>query len=77
MSFSSPANGDVTTNELIEGYAAYCPEHRWQPLAITEVQRQLEGLMLEILKGVVKGVGPGIVTVGISFSSHWRLAVPA
>jgi P4 family phage/plasmid primase-like protien len=46
--------GDVTTNELIEAYAAYCPEHRWQPLPITEVQRQLEGLMLEIF-GVSKG----------------------
>ncbi len=45
--------GDVTTSELIEAYAAYCPEHRWQPLPITEVQRQLEGLMLEIF-GVSK-----------------------
>jgi hypothetical protein len=48
------AYGDVTTSELIEAYAAYCPEHRWQPLPITEVQRQLEGLMLEIF-GVSKG----------------------
>jgi len=39
--------GDVTTSEIIEAYAAYCPEHRWQPLPITEIQRQLEGLMLE------------------------------
>ena len=45
--------GDLTTSELIEAYAAYCPEHRWQPLPITEVQRQLEGLMLEIF-GVSK-----------------------
>jgi phage/plasmid-associated DNA primase len=45
--------GDATTSELIEAYAAYCPEHRWQPLPITEVQRQLEGLMLEIF-GVSK-----------------------
>ena len=45
--------GDVTTNEVIEAYAAFCPERRWQPLAITEVQRQLEGLMLELF-GVSK-----------------------
>src|SRR5207244_12293091 len=45
--------GDATTSELIEAYAAYCPEHRWQPLPITEVQRQLEGLMLELF-GVSK-----------------------
>src|SRR5947207_3121476 len=48
--------GDVTTGELIEAYAAYCPENRWQPLPITEVQRQLEGLMLEIF-GVSKSHG--------------------
>jgi P4 family phage/plasmid primase-like protien len=48
--------GDVATSELIEAYAAYCPEHRWQPLPITEVQRQLEGLMLEIF-GVSKTHG--------------------
>jgi P4 family phage/plasmid primase-like protien len=46
-------SGDVTSSELVEAYAAFCPERRWQPLAITEVQRQLEGLMLEIF-GVSK-----------------------
>jgi hypothetical protein len=45
--------GDVTTSEVIEAYAAYCPERRWQPLAITEVQNKLEGLMLELF-GVTK-----------------------
>jgi len=48
--------GDVTIGELVEAYAAYCPEHRWQALPITEVQRQLEGLMLEIF-GVSKAHG--------------------
>ena len=42
------ADGDVTVAELVESYAAYCPERKWQPLPITEVQRQLEGLMLEL-----------------------------
>jgi phage/plasmid-associated DNA primase len=47
------AGGDVTVSEIVEGYAAYCPERKWQPLPITEVQRQLEGLMLELF-GVSK-----------------------
>lgn len=45
--------GDLSVAELVEGYAAYCPEQKWQPLPITEVQRQLEGLMLELF-GVSK-----------------------
>ncbi len=40
--------GDLSVSELVEGYAAYCPEKKWQPLPITEIQRQLEGLMLEL-----------------------------
>lgn len=47
------AYGDLTVSELVEAYAAYCPEKKWQPLPITEVQRQLEGLMLELF-GVSK-----------------------
>lgn len=45
--------GDLTTSELVEAYAAYCPEKKWQPLPITEVQNKLEGLMLELF-GVTK-----------------------
>lgn len=45
--------GDVTANEIVEAYAAYCPEQKWQPLPITEVQNKLEGLMLEFF-GVTK-----------------------
>ena len=44
---------DVTVNELVEEYAAYCPERGWQSLPITEVQNKLEGLMLELF-GVTK-----------------------
>jgi hypothetical protein len=39
--------------EIVEAYAAYCPERRWRPLPITEIQAKLEGLMLELL-GVSK-----------------------
>jgi phage/plasmid-associated DNA primase len=45
--------GDLTITEIVEAYAAYCPERRWQPLPITEVQNSLEGLMLELF-GVSK-----------------------
>lgn len=47
------SHGDVTVNEVVEAYAAYCPEQKWQPLPITEVQNKLEGLMLEFF-GVTK-----------------------
>jgi hypothetical protein len=39
--------------EIVEAYAAYCPERRWRPLPITEIQAKLEGLMLELF-GVSK-----------------------
>ncbi len=39
---------DLTVTEIVEAYAAFCPERRWQPMPITEIQRQLEGLMLEL-----------------------------
>jgi putative DNA primase/helicase len=44
---------DVTVTELVEAYAAYCPERKWQALPITEVQANLESLMLELF-GVTK-----------------------
>jgi hypothetical protein len=39
---------DLSVNEIVERYAAFCPERGWNPLPITEVQRSLEGLMLEL-----------------------------
>jgi phage/plasmid-associated DNA primase len=45
--------GDVTTSEVVEAYAAYCPERKWHALPITEVQNKLEELMLEFF-GVTK-----------------------
>jgi len=39
---------DLTVSEIVEAYAAYCPDRRWRPMPITEIQRQLEGLMLEL-----------------------------
>ncbi len=47
------AYGDLTVTEIVEAYAAYCPERRWHTLPITEVQNKLEGLMLELF-GVTK-----------------------
>jgi phage/plasmid-associated DNA primase len=45
--------GDLTVAEIVEAYASYCPEKKWQSLPITEVQNKLEGLMLEMY-GVTK-----------------------
>src|SRR4029450_1171141 len=39
--------GDVTVTEIVEAYAAYCPERRWQPMPVTELHNKLGGLMLE------------------------------
>jgi len=39
---------DLSVNEIVEAYAAFCPEKGWDPLPITEIQRSLEGLMLEL-----------------------------
>lgn len=47
------AYGDVTVTELVEAYAVYCPERHWQPMPVTEVQNNLEALMLEMF-GVTK-----------------------
>jgi putative DNA primase/helicase len=44
---------DLTVTEIIEAYAAYCPERHWRPMPITEIQAKLEGLMLELF-GVSK-----------------------
>jgi phage/plasmid-associated DNA primase len=39
---------NLSVNEIVEAYAAFCPEKGWDPLPITEIQRSLEGLMLEL-----------------------------
>jgi phage/plasmid-associated DNA primase len=41
---------DVSVNEIVEAYAAFCPEKGWNPLPITEIHRSLEGLMLELFQ---------------------------
>lgn len=40
----------LTTTELVEGYAEFCPERGWDPLPITAIHRQLESLMLELFQ---------------------------
>jgi putative DNA primase/helicase len=42
------ADYDLAVSEIVEEYAAFCPEKGWNPLPITEVQRSLEGLMLQL-----------------------------
>jgi phage/plasmid-associated DNA primase len=38
---------NLTVDEIIEAYADFCPEMGWNPLAITEIQRELPSLMLD------------------------------
>ena len=40
----------LTTAELVEHYAEFCPERGWDPLPITAIHRQLESLMLELFQ---------------------------
>ncbi len=39
---------DVTGNELLEAYAAYCPERGWRALPVTQFHGSVEALMLEL-----------------------------
>jgi len=40
----------LTTSEIVERYAEFCPERGWDPLPITAIHRQLESLMLELFQ---------------------------
>ena len=40
----------LTTQEIVERYAEFCPERGWEPLPITAIHRQLESLMLELFQ---------------------------
>jgi phage/plasmid-associated DNA primase len=42
--------GDLSVNEIVEAYAAFCPEMGWKAMPITEVHDSLEGLMLELFQ---------------------------
>lgn len=46
------AGHSITKTQIIEQYAEYCPSKGWNPLPITVIQRQLEGLMLELFRVV-------------------------
>jgi putative DNA primase/helicase len=37
-------------NEIVEAYAAFCPEMGWKAMSITEVHDSLQGLMLELFQ---------------------------
>lgn len=46
---------DLSVHEIVEAYAEYCPANGWSPLPITIIQRQIEGLMLELFQTVKVG----------------------
>jgi putative DNA primase/helicase len=41
---------DLSVSEVVEAYAAFCPEMGWKAMPITEVYGSLEGLMLELFR---------------------------
>ena len=41
---------DLAVDEIVQAYAEYCPELGWNPLPITEIQRDLPSLMLELFR---------------------------
>ena len=41
-------NADLSTIEIVEAYAEYCPLKGWNPKPITIIHRELESLMLEL-----------------------------
>ena len=41
---------DLSVKEIVEAYAAFCPEMGWKAMPITEVYNALEGLMLELFR---------------------------
>jgi phage/plasmid-associated DNA primase len=43
-------DADLSVKEIVEAYAAFCPEMSWRPLPITEIHASLEGLMLELFQ---------------------------
>src|SRR5262249_45473512 len=43
-------DADLSVSEIVEAYAAFCPEMGWKPLPITEVHGSLEALMLELFQ---------------------------
>jgi len=45
---TSDDDGDLSKQEIIEAYAEYCPTKGWNAKPITIIQKELEGLMLEL-----------------------------
>ncbi len=40
----------LSVEEITESYAKYCHNKRWNPKPITEIHKELEGLMLELFR---------------------------
>mgnify|MGYP001592190415 CR=1 FL=1 len=41
-------DADLSTTQIVEAYAEYCPLRGWNPKPITVIHRELESLMLEL-----------------------------
>ncbi len=43
-------NCDISVSEIKEAYAEYCPKKKWTAKPITMIEKELEGLMLELFQ---------------------------
>jgi len=46
----SYSDSDLTVNEIIEAYSAYCPDMGWNPKPLPVLHKELEDLMLELFQ---------------------------
>ena len=43
---------DLTVNEIMQAYADYCPDKRWQPMKNAQISYQLPTLMMDLFQAV-------------------------
>jgi phage/plasmid-associated DNA primase len=43
-------NNDLSVSEIKEAYAEYCPKKKWNPKPVTIIEKEVEGLMLELFQ---------------------------
>ena len=43
-------NSDLSVSEIKEAYAEYCPKKKWNPKPVTIIEKEVEGLMLELFQ---------------------------
>lgn len=49
-SITSNPSGNLTVNEIIEAYSAYCPDMGWNPKPLPVLHKEISALMLELFQ---------------------------